>query len=131
MTADSVLEIRIGPVHLDVPRTMGYYGGVAVAVGAGLIEPPLGVFIAAVPFFKPLTHRALPVAVRFVGEILEGAAKPVGGDDDAVFHLDDEQKRDEEAAALALDVERGDRLRVLPARDQPTRKTARGNDGTG
>jgi hypothetical protein len=28
-------------------------------------------------------------------------------------------------------VERGDRLRVLPARDQPTRKTARGNDGTG
>ena len=42
MAVDSVLEVWIGPVHLDVPRTVGYYGGIAIAVGAGLVEPPLG-----------------------------------------------------------------------------------------
>jgi len=109
MAGDSVLEIRIGPVRLDVPRTVGYYAGLAVAVSAGLIEPGLGFFVAAVPFWKPLTHHALPATVRFVGEIMEGAAKPVGGDDDAVFHLDDEQKGSEEEAALARQVQRGRR----------------------
>ncbi|MCU1661335.1 MAG: hypothetical protein JWR58_1400 [Pseudonocardia sp.] len=72
MAVNSVLEVWIGPVHLDVPRTVGYYGGVGIAVGAGLVEPPLGLFIAAVPFLKLLTHHALPVVVRFVGEVMEG-----------------------------------------------------------
>jgi hypothetical protein len=110
MAADSVLEVWIGPVHLDVPRTVGYYGGVAIAVGAGLVEPPLGLLIAAVPFLKLLTHYALPAAVRFVGEVMEGASKPVGGDDEAVFHLHDERKTQEEAVAVALKVARGHRV---------------------
>jgi hypothetical protein len=41
-------------------------------VGLGLVEPPLAIFIAAVPLFKAMTNTALPRAVRFAGEVLEG-----------------------------------------------------------
>lgn len=34
-------------------------------------------------------------------QVLEGASKPIGGDDEAVFHLDDEQKDYEEAVRIA------------------------------
>jgi hypothetical protein len=47
--------------------------------GAGLIEPSLGLFIAAVPFLKMLGLPRLPNRARFVAQVLEGAAKPVGG----------------------------------------------------
>ena len=85
---DSVLEIQIGPVRWEVLRSLGYFGGAAIAVCAGLIEPPLGAVIAAVPLIKILTNQALPVAVRAVGEILEGAAKPIGSDAEGVVRLE-------------------------------------------
>jgi hypothetical protein len=97
---------------MDVPRTVGYFAGAAVAVAAGLVDPPIGVVIAIVPFIKPLTHSALPVAVRLVGEFLEGASKPIGGDDDAVFELEDDLRREQEAARTAgrvnVDLSRAD-----------------------
>jgi hypothetical protein len=101
MSTSAVLQVRVGAVNLDVPRSIGYYGGAAAAVALGLVEPPLGLVIAAVPLLKLLTHRGLPLAVQFVGEVLEGASKPIGGDDEAVFHLDDEQKDYEEAIRVA------------------------------
>jgi len=91
-TPGNVLEVEVGPVEVDVPRSIGYFGGLAIAVGIGLVEPPLAVFIAAVPAFKVLTNSALPLAVRFVGELLEGAAKPVGGDAEGVVHVKDQRK---------------------------------------
>jgi hypothetical protein len=57
---ENVLKVEVGTVEVDVPRSVGYYGGLAVAVGIGLIEPPLAPFIAAVPVFKLLTNTALP-----------------------------------------------------------------------
>jgi hypothetical protein len=109
MSSKRVLELRLGSVTVDLPRTLGYYGGVAAAVGLGLAEPPLAVFIAAVPLMKLLTHRALPVPVRAVGEFLEGVSKPVGGDDDAVFGLEDHRREAEEARELASKAARGQR----------------------
>jgi hypothetical protein len=88
----NVLEVQFGPVEVDVPRSVGYYGGLAVAVGMGLIEPPLALFIAAVPVYKALTNSRLPRSVRAIGEVLEGAAKPVGGDAEGVVQLEDQQK---------------------------------------
>jgi hypothetical protein len=82
----------VGTVEVDVPRSVGYFGGLAVAVAVGLIEPPLALFIAAVPVFKSLTNTALPKAVRVVGEVLEGAAKPVGSDAEGVIELKDQQQ---------------------------------------
>jgi hypothetical protein len=52
----NVLEVEVGTVEVDVLRSVGYYGGLAVAVGIGLIEPPLALFIAAVSVFKVLTN---------------------------------------------------------------------------
>jgi hypothetical protein len=87
----NVLEVQVGTIRVDVPRSVGYFGGLAVAVGVGLIEPPLAVFIAEVPVFKALTNSALPRLVRVVGELLEGAAKPVGSDAEGVVQLQDQQ----------------------------------------
>lgn len=103
----SLIELRIGGVAIDIPRSVGYFGGVTAAVSAGLIEPPLGLFIAAVPLIKALTHRRAPTAVRLIGEILEGGAKPIGGEPDAVVKLVDEELSDEIAVALAEMVDRG------------------------
>jgi hypothetical protein len=90
----NVLEVQVGTLEVDIPRSVGYFGGLAAAVGLGLLEPPLAVFIAAVPVFKALTNTALPRAVRVVGEILEGAAKPVGSDAEGVIQLKDQQQVD-------------------------------------
>jgi hypothetical protein len=98
--AGNVLEIRAGRVELDVPRSVGYFGGLAVAVTLGLLEPPLALFIAAVPAFKVLTNSALPRAVRVVGEVLEGAAKPVGSDAEGVITLQDQHNSDTDVVAL-------------------------------
>ena len=91
-TPGNVLEIEVGRVEIDVPRSVGYFGGIAAALGLGLIEPPLAVFIAAVPLFKVLTNSALPLAVRAVGEVLEGAAQPVGSDAEGVVQLSDHRQ---------------------------------------
>ncbi|MBV9353061.1 MAG: hypothetical protein JOZ23_16255 [Mycobacterium sp.] len=99
-TPDNVLEIQAGSVDVDVPRSVGYFGGLAAAVGFGLIEPPLALFIAAVPLFKALTNTALPRAVRVVGEVLEGAAKPVGSDAEGVIHFHDQPEPDMKVAEL-------------------------------
>ena len=37
----NVLEVEVGRVEVDVPRSVGYFGGLAAAVGLGLVEPPL------------------------------------------------------------------------------------------
>lgn len=102
-TPGNVLEVQFGTVEVDIPRSIGYFGGLAAAVGLGLIEPPLGLFIAAVPAFKALTNTALPRAVRVVGEILEGAAKPVGSDAEGVIVLRDQQAAQAKVAKLKPD----------------------------
>jgi hypothetical protein len=78
---------RIGPVEIDWPRTIGYYGGIGLAVAFELIEPPLALFIAAIPLLKMLNHPGASAPTRFVGELLEGAAKPVGGSSEATIQL--------------------------------------------
>ena len=81
------LVSRVGALELDWPRSIGYFGGVGVAVAAGLIDPPLGLFIAAVPFLKMLDLPKMPNLPRFVGQVLEGVAKPVGGDSQGTVRL--------------------------------------------
>jgi hypothetical protein len=115
---------------VDVPRSVGYFGGAAAAVALGLVEPPLGVFIASVPVIKVLTHRAAPTAVRLMGEILEGGAKPVGGDGDAVVRVDDQQLADERAAEIAAQAERGRAPDAVPAAARrPRRQSSDGKVG--
>ncbi len=84
---DRGLVINAGPVVIDVPRTVGYFGAIAVATAAGLLDPPLAVFIAAIPAVKMLQTAGLPQPLRFVGQIFDGAAQPVGGDAEGTVRL--------------------------------------------
>ena len=59
----------------------------ASAVGIGLIDPPVGVFIAAIPFLKMLKGDRMPTPSQFIGQVLEGIAKPVGGDSQGTIRL--------------------------------------------
>ena len=85
---DRGLVSHIGPVKVDWPRSLGYYGGIGIALAAGVIDPPLASFIAAIPFLKMLNRPKAPLPVRFVGQVLDGAAKPVGGSSEATIELD-------------------------------------------
>ena len=99
-----LLHIELGPVQIDVPQTIGYYGGIGAGLAVGLLEPPLAAFIAVVPLIKILAERGSPIAVRFVAEVLLGAAKPVGSDAEGTVRLADPDRaqrdtRELEAAA--------------------------------
>ena len=83
------LVSRAGALEIDWPRSIGYFGGIALAVGTGLVDPPLGLFIAAVPFLKMLDLPGLPRRLRFIEQILEGVAKPVGGDSEGTVRIVD------------------------------------------
>ncbi len=85
--ADRGLTNRIGPVEINWPRAVGYYGGLGLAVGFGMIEPPFGLFIAAVPLFKMPNRPKSSRPVRLLSQIMEGASQPVGGDGDPAIKL--------------------------------------------
>jgi hypothetical protein len=55
-----------------------------------------------VPAFKVLTNSALPLAVRMLGELLDGAAKLVGSDAEGVIHLKDDHRAVTEVIELPL-----------------------------
>ncbi|MBO0790943.1 MAG: hypothetical protein J2P36_08345 [Ktedonobacteraceae bacterium] len=78
---------RIGPLEIDWPRTIGYYGGIGLAWAFELFEPPLLLLIAAIPVLKMLNHPEAPKPTRFVGQLLEGVARPVGGSAEATIQL--------------------------------------------
>ncbi len=80
------LTSTVGPVEVDWPRSLGYFGAIGVAVGLEVISWPVGAFIAAVPFVKML-NRDEGSATRFVGHLFDGAAKPVGGDSEGTVRL--------------------------------------------
>jgi hypothetical protein len=66
-------------MQVDVPRTVGDFGGIGPAPAVGVIE---AAFIAAVPMprmLRMLGKAALPQPVRFVSDIVDGAAQRVGG----------------------------------------------------
>lgn len=78
---------RVGPLTIDVPKSIGYFGGIALAVALEVIEWPVGVFIAAVPLVKMLSRPDLPTGARFASEVFDGMAKPVGGDAEGTIQL--------------------------------------------
>ncbi len=95
---DRGLVVELGPLRIDVPRSIGFYGGIVGAVAVGLIDPPLGVFIACVPLMKMTTNSRAPKAVQWLGQVLDGVAKPVGGDAEGTVRLADPQAALEQAA---------------------------------
>jgi hypothetical protein len=81
------LRVELGPIEIDWAKTIGYYGGIGAAIAAGIIEWPLALFIAGVPFYRMLQHPDASLPVQLVSAVLEGAALPVGGESDGTIQL--------------------------------------------
>src|SRR5690242_19071831 len=81
------LVSHIGPVEIQWLRSLGYFGGIALAVAFEVIEPPLALFIAAVPFLKMLNRPRAPLPVRMLCQLVDGAAQPVGGEAQGTISL--------------------------------------------
>jgi hypothetical protein len=99
---DQEFVARMGPLEIDWPRSIGYFGGIGLAVAFELIAPELVLFVAAVPLLKALKRRHAPLIERLIGAVLEGSAKPVGGDTEGVVRLanqDEDESRDARASA--------------------------------
>ncbi|MFT3771654.1 MAG: hypothetical protein QM820_40095 [Minicystis sp.] len=86
---DEEFITRVGPLKVDWPRSIGYFGGIGVAVALDLIAPPLALFVAVVPLLKLLKRREAPRIERAIGAVLEGMAKPIGGDAESTVRLAD------------------------------------------
>lgn len=73
------LTSKFGALEINWPKTVGFYGGIALAVGLELIEPELGLFVATIPIFKMLDRPRSSRPWRFITQLFDGAAQPVGG----------------------------------------------------
>jgi len=64
------LTSRAGPVEINWPLTVGYYGGIGLAVAFDLVAPPVAIFIAAIPFMKMLNRPGASRPTRLVSQVL-------------------------------------------------------------
>lgn len=87
------MTASVGPIQVDVPRTAGYYGGIAAAVALGVIDWPVAVFIGGIPLVKLLKGRPMRWGLNVAVQFFEGAAKPVGGDAEGTLQLDGDERR--------------------------------------
>ncbi len=88
------IVVRVGPVEMDIPRSVGYFGGIAAAVSIGVLEPPLAVAVAAIPFVKMLDRSGVPQPGRFVAEVVDGAMQPVGSTGQGTVRIYDQASDD-------------------------------------
>lgn len=89
---DQGMVSQFGPIEVNWPKTIGYYGGVALAVGFELIEPPVGLFIASIPLIKMLSRPKFAQPLRFASQVLQGASIPLNGDAEASIRIHPEEE---------------------------------------
>lgn len=124
---DRGLEGRRGPFRVDWPRSAGYFGGIGLATVAGLVDPPLAVFIAVVPFVKMLNTPEASAPVRYLSQFFEGMAKPVGGDSEGTVTLARELPAAARSPRRAVSATR---RRLAPATRSPSRRAPRRRTAT-
>lgn len=71
---------RADHIEIDWPRSLGFFGALGAAVALDLVPVPVAAFVAAVPFLKLLNRPNASTPQRFISHLVDGAAKPVGGD---------------------------------------------------
>ena len=75
------------PAEIDWPMAMGYYAGIGLALAFEMMEPPLALFIAAIPIFKMLNRPRASWPTGLVSQLLHGMASPDGNDGDGAIQL--------------------------------------------
>src|SRR5690348_3730846 len=76
---------QVDHIEVDWPRSLGFFGGLGAAVALDLVPIPIAVFVASVPFLKLLNRPNAKKPQRFFSHIVDGAAKPVGGDSEGTI----------------------------------------------
>jgi len=67
-------------IEVDWPRSIGFFGAIGAAVALDLVSMPIAIFVASVPFLKMMNRPNAPRVQQFLSHLIDGAAKPVGGD---------------------------------------------------
>ena len=117
---DQGLTSRIGPMEVDWPKALGYFGGIGLAVAFEVIEPPLAVFVGCIPFLKMLNRPDAPTPMRMVAQFFDGMAKPVGGDGTSVVRLTSADVLNRPVEHVAAATRGGRRVRRAAASRGPT-----------
>jgi hypothetical protein len=86
LAQDAEFVTQVGPLHVDWPRSVGYFGGIAIAIAFDLIAPEIALFAAVIPIVKLFRRKDPTKLERAIAAVIEGAAKPLGGDAEAVVH---------------------------------------------
>jgi hypothetical protein len=91
---------RIDHSHIEVdwPRSIGFFGAIGAAVALDLVSMPIAVFVAAVPFLKLMNRPNAPKPQQFFSHLVDGAAKPVGGDSEGTVRWAAKPPRKKSAA---------------------------------
>jgi hypothetical protein len=84
---------RNDQIMVDWPRSIGFFGALGVAAALELVPVPVAVFVAAVPFLKLLDRPNSATPRRIVSHLVDGAAKPVGGDSEGTVRWAPKQQR--------------------------------------
>jgi hypothetical protein len=71
---------RTDHIEIDWPRSLGFFGGLGVATALELVPLPIALFVASVPFLKLMNRPGSGKPPTFFSHLVDGAAKPVGGD---------------------------------------------------
>lgn len=80
-------------IEIDWPRSLGFFGGLGVAAALDLVPLPIAVFVAGVPFLKLLNRPTASRPRTFFSHLVDGAAKPVGGDAEGTVRWSPKQAR--------------------------------------
>ena len=67
-------------IVVDWPRSIGFFGALGAAAALELVPLPIAIFVASVPFLKLLNRPDASTPRTFFSHLVDGAAKPVGGD---------------------------------------------------
>src|SRR5436190_17111952 len=59
--ANRPVTSEVGPIEIDWPRSVGYFVGIGLAVALEVISPPIGLFLAAIPFVKMLNRAEVAI----------------------------------------------------------------------
>jgi len=108
-------------IEIDWPRSIGFFGGLGVAAGLNLVPLPIAVFVAGVPFLKLLNRPNASMPQTFFSHLVDGAAKPVGGDSEGTVRWAPKAMRAQSHAAQ----------RSRGSRSGSTRRASRAGKGAG
>ncbi|GAC1329438.1 MAG: hypothetical protein NVS2B16_21490 [Chloroflexota bacterium] len=76
----SVKSSRQDKTTASAARAVGVYGGIIVALGLGILEPPLAVLMAITPLLRKVSAGEQTTQPNAFTDLLDGAVTPIVGE---------------------------------------------------